>query len=68
MHVVLPTYGSSPPETAMEGIPKETHNNSYESLGAIYGLLRIDEVSGNKFDFSRVSQEDFTLFFIWNRS
>ena len=52
----------------MEGIPKESHNNSYESLGAIYGLLRIDEVSGNKFDFSRASQENFTLFFIWNRS
>lgn len=68
MHDALPTYESSPPRTAMEGILKESHNDSYESFGAIYGLLRIDEVSGNKFGFSRASQEDLTLFFIWNRS
>lgn len=68
MHVVLPTHESSPPRTAMEGILKESHNNSYESFGAICGLLRIDEVSGNKSDFNRASQEDFTLSFIWNRS
>lgn len=46
----------------MEGILKESHNDNYEfSFRAIY-VFRIDEVSGEKPDFSRASQEDLSVF------
>ena len=63
MHVILPTYDSSPPRTeGMEGILKESHNDNYEfSFRAIY-VFRIDEVPGGKLGFSRASQEDLRVF------